>query len=179
MIVTTKQSTLCLIHLHVCLIYCCNGTVPYFQYILTLTVIAFLHPFLVRWSNNYMIDYIIYNFRKKNTHFYKRKSWIFFGKYCGMSCNNMKCMIHIYRISYWYFAHKSFLGDGILHLKRMVKISGDDNIEQAGKVKVARSLSTNVSGEYCYFSSSVCGLGYDTIEGDHYYQRFISNAHLK
>ena len=54
--------------------------VPYFQYILTLTVIAFLHPFLVyRWSNNYMTDYIIYNFRKKykcvST---KRKSWIFY-----------------------------------------------------------------------------------------------------
>ena len=104
--------------------------VPYFQYILTLTVIAFLHPFLVyRWSNNYMTDYIIYNFRKK----YKSistKNLGFFTKYCGMSCNNMKCMIHIYRISYWYFPHKSFLGDGILHLKRMVKISGDDNIEQ-------------------------------------------------
>ena len=72
----------------------------------------------------------------------------------------MKCMIHIYRISYWYFAHKSFFGgDGILHLKRMVKISGDDNIEQAvEKVKVARSLNTNVYGEYCYFFSLWFGI---------------------
>ena len=45
--------------------------------------LPFFTPFSCRWSNNYMIDYIIYNFRKKNTHFYKRKSWIFLGNIVG------------------------------------------------------------------------------------------------